>query len=55
MTLTSENHFLDYETYLNLSARTQATFSSKRKEIYALFEAYLRMKRDHGEYDAADR
>ena len=55
MTLDSETHFLDYETYLNLSARTQATFSSRRKEIYALFEAYLKMKRDRREYDAADR
>ena len=54
-TLTSENYFLDYDTYLNFSARTQATFASKRKEIYALFEAYLKMKRDRGEYDAADR
>ena len=55
MTLDSETHFLDYETYLNLSARTQATFSSRRKEIYALFETYLKMKRDRREYDAADR
>ena len=54
-TLTSETHFLDCDTYLNLSARTQATFASKRKEIYALFETYLKMKRDRGEYDAADR
>ncbi|KAH9971205.1 hypothetical protein BGW80DRAFT_1322645 [Lactifluus volemus] len=55
MTLDSESHFLDYETYLNLSSRTQATFACKRKEIYALFEAYLRMKCDRREYDAADR
>lgn len=55
MTLDSETHFLDYETYLKLSARTQAMFASRRKEIYALFEAYLKMKRDRREYDAADR
>ncbi|KAH9022666.1 P-loop containing nucleoside triphosphate hydrolase protein [Lactarius hengduanensis] len=55
MTLDSETHFLDYETYLNLSARTQATFASRRKDIYALFETYLKMKRDRREYDAADR
>ncbi|KAI9453660.1 hypothetical protein BJY52DRAFT_1288007 [Lactarius psammicola] len=55
MTLDSETHFLDYETYLNLSARTQATFASRRKEIYLLFETYLKMKRDRREYDAADR
>lgn len=55
MTLDSESHFLDYETYLNLSARTQATFASRRKEIYTLFESYLKMKRNRREYDAADR
>ncbi|KAH9017016.1 P-loop containing nucleoside triphosphate hydrolase protein [Lactarius pseudohatsudake] len=55
MTLDSETHFLDYETYLNLSARTQATFAGRRKEIYVLFETYLKMKRDRREYDAADR
>ncbi|KAI0286423.1 hypothetical protein BC826DRAFT_1108859 [Russula brevipes] len=54
-TLNSENHFLDYDTYSNLSARTQATFAGKRKEIYALFEAYRKMKRKRQEYDAADR
>jgi hypothetical protein len=55
MTLDSDTHFLDSEAYLNLSARTQATFASRRKEIYLLFEAYLKMKRDRREYDAADR
>ena len=55
MTLDSETHFLDCDTYLNLSARTQATFASKRKEIYILFETYLKMKRVRREYDAADR
>ncbi|KAI0297517.1 hypothetical protein B0F90DRAFT_1819257 [Multifurca ochricompacta] len=55
MTLDMESHFLDHDTYLNLSTRTQATFSSKRKEIYTLFETYLKMKRDRREYDAADR
>ncbi|KAF8261742.1 hypothetical protein EI94DRAFT_1745299 [Lactarius quietus] len=55
MTLDSETHFLDYEAYLNLSARTQATFASRRKEIYSIFETYLKMKRDRREYDAADR
>jgi hypothetical protein len=55
MTLDSKTHFLDYETYVNLSARTQATFASRRKEIYTLFESYLKMKRNRREYDAADR
>jgi tetratricopeptide (TPR) repeat protein len=55
MTLDSETHFLDYDTYVNLSARTQSTFASRRKEIYTLFESYLKMKRNRREYDAADR
>ncbi|KAF8460963.1 hypothetical protein DFH94DRAFT_790038 [Russula ochroleuca] len=55
ITLNSENHFLDYDTYSNLSSRTQATFASKRHEIYSLFEIYMKKKRDRREYDAADR
>lgn len=55
ITLNSENHFLDYETYSNLSERTQATFARKRSEIYSLFEIYMKKKRERREYDAADR
>jgi hypothetical protein len=54
-TLNSENHFLDYDAYLNLSARTQATFARRRSEIYSLFEIYMKKKRERREYDAADR
>ena len=54
-TLDSENHFLDYDTYANLSERTQATFARKRNEIYSLFEIYMKKKRERREYDAADR
>lgn len=54
-TLNSENHFLDYDTYSKLSARTQATFARKRNEIYSLFEIYMKKKRERREYDAADR
>lgn len=54
-TLKTEGHVLDRTTYMTLSHRTQSTFSSKREEIYNLFQAYLRMKRKRGEYDAADR
>jgi hypothetical protein len=54
-TLNSENRFLDYDTYSKLSARTQATFASKRNEIYSLFEIYMKKKRERREYDAADR
>jgi hypothetical protein len=54
-TLNSENNFLDYDTYSNLSERTQATFARKRNEIYSLFETYIKKKRERREYDAADR
>ena len=54
-TIDSENHFLDYDTYSNLSTRTQATFARKRNEIYSLFEIYSKKKRERKEYDAADR
>ena len=54
-TLDSESHFLDHDTYSNLSARTQATFASKRNEVYSLFKIYVKKKRERREYDAADR
>ncbi|KAI0061021.1 P-loop containing nucleoside triphosphate hydrolase protein [Artomyces pyxidatus] len=54
-TLSSEEPYLDYKTYLDLSTRAQSTFASKRLEIYNLFQAYLKMKRERRDYDAADR
>ncbi|KAI0258666.1 hypothetical protein BC834DRAFT_835038 [Gloeopeniophorella convolvens] len=54
-TLASEAYSLDYDTYLSLSSRTQSTFANRRGDIYALFEAYLKIKRERGEYDAPDR
>ncbi|KAI0641201.1 hypothetical protein C8Q79DRAFT_992409 [Trametes meyenii] len=47
--------YLDRDTYLQLSHRTQATFASQRENIYKLFKAYLKRKRERGDYDAADR
>ncbi|KAI0762352.1 hypothetical protein C8Q74DRAFT_1336826 [Fomes fomentarius] len=47
--------YLDKEGYCNLSARTQATFASQRESIYRLFQAYLKRKRERGDWDAADR
>ncbi|KAI9068145.1 hypothetical protein FKP32DRAFT_1672451 [Trametes sanguinea] len=47
--------YLDRETYCNLSHRTQATFASQRDNIYRLFQAYLKRKKERGDYDAADR
>ena len=40
---------------MNLSCRTQGTFATQRETVYALFQAYLRLKKTRGDYDAADR
>ncbi|KAK7678070.1 hypothetical protein QCA50_019011 [Cerrena zonata] len=55
MTLTSNTGYLDSATYLGLSHRAADTFASSREEIYHLFEVYLRLKKEYGDNDAADR
>ena len=47
--------YLDKDTYHNLSHRTQGTFANQRESIYKLFNAYLKRKKERGDYDAADR
>ncbi|KAJ7743864.1 hypothetical protein B0H16DRAFT_1889844 [Mycena metata] len=54
-TLSSASHYLERETYLNLSERAQSTFADQRARIYNLFEAYTSQKRLLGDWDAADR
>ena len=54
-TLTSTTGYLDSATYFDLSHRTAGTFASHREEIYRLFEAYLRLKKEYGGTDAPDR
>ena len=54
-TLTSTNRFLDQHAYEALSPRTQPAFASQRNAIYTIFEMYLSLKRDRGDFDAADR
>lgn len=53
--LTSTGRFLSKDAYEGLSHRSQATFANLRNIIYCIFEAYLRRKRERGDYDAADR
>jgi hypothetical protein len=53
--LASAEHFLSKDAYNALSHRSQSTFASHRGTIYSIFEAYLGMKRQRGDYDAADR
>jgi hypothetical protein len=56
-TLTSREHFLDLPTYNSedISVRNHSTFADKRPTIYAIFEAYLKMKLSRREYDASER
>lgn len=51
----TEKGYLDREQYLQVSHRQQGTFSSRREAVYALFQAYLKMKQERREWDAADR
>ena len=54
-TLRSDDPFLPFMTYLQLSTRAHSTLASKRKEIYTLFEAYQKERKQRRDYDAADR
>ncbi|GBE78672.1 predicted protein [Sparassis crispa] len=54
-TLIGTAGFLEKDAYCGLSHRTQATFANQRDLIYKLFQAYLKRKRERGDYDAADR
>lgn len=53
--LQSEQGYLDEQTYISLSHRQQGTFAGRREAVYALFLAYLRLKRQRRDWDAADR
>lgn len=44
---------LDRDTYL--SSGRQGMFSHRKEDVYELFIAYTKRKRQHQEYDAADR
>ncbi|KAI5986328.1 hypothetical protein EDD15DRAFT_2373322 [Pisolithus albus] len=46
---------LDKNTYCNLPSRSNPTFSSQRHIIYAIYEAYSKLKHQRGHHDAADR
>ena len=46
---------LGRESYRSLSFRSQGAFSHKRDDIYELFMAYTKLKRQRQDYDAADR
>ncbi|KAF8837940.1 hypothetical protein BDN67DRAFT_908328 [Paxillus ammoniavirescens] len=47
--------FLDEETYCSLPPRSNPTFANQRQTIYALFEAYRKLKMERRHHDVADR
>ncbi|EKM55346.1 uncharacterized protein PHACADRAFT_208864 [Phanerochaete carnosa HHB-10118-sp] len=51
---TAEGH-IDEGTYVSLSHRQQGMFAGRREAVYELFSAYLRLKRQRRDWDAADR
>ena len=55
LALNSPDGYLDKDTYYGISHRTQGTFANQRECIYKLFKAYLKKKKERGDYDAADR
>jgi hypothetical protein len=55
LTRERDEGYLDRDTYLNLSHRSNSTFASQRDVIWKLFEVYLKRKRSLGHRDAADR
>ncbi|KAH9919767.1 uncharacterized protein BXZ73DRAFT_104875 [Epithele typhae] len=55
LALDKPDGYLDEDTYLKLSHRTQGTFANQRECIYRLFAAYVKRKKERGDYDAADR
>ncbi|KAJ2931128.1 hypothetical protein H1R20_g5904, partial [Candolleomyces eurysporus] len=50
-----ETRCLDLTAYRNLSHRAQHVFAKQRDRIYLLFQAYMKHKKQRGEYDIADR
>ena len=47
--------FLDEEAYCSLPARSNPTFANQRQTVYAIFEAYCKLKKERRHYDVADR
>ena len=54
-TIGTKDRCLDRESDNLLSVRSQGTFSHRRDDIYDLFVAYTKLKRQRQDYDAADR
>ncbi|KIN94542.1 hypothetical protein M404DRAFT_380086 [Pisolithus tinctorius Marx 270] len=50
-----DDGILDKKTYCGLPSRSNPTFSGQRELVYALFEAYSKLKRQRQHHDIADR
>ncbi|KAI6046365.1 hypothetical protein EDC04DRAFT_2598161 [Pisolithus marmoratus] len=46
---------LDKKTYCGLPSRSNPTFSGQRESVYAIYEAYSKLKRQRQHHDVADR
>ncbi|KAI6153131.1 hypothetical protein BKA82DRAFT_4349614 [Pisolithus tinctorius] len=55
MSLQFDDGTLDKNTYCGLPSRSNPTFSGQRELVYALFEAYSKLKRQRQHHDVADR
>ena len=51
----TENRCIDRKSYKSFGIRNQGPFSHKWDDIYDLFVAYTKLKRERQDYDAADR
>ncbi|KAI5997877.1 hypothetical protein F5J12DRAFT_895738 [Pisolithus orientalis] len=50
-----DDGILDKKTYCGLPSRSNPTFSGQRELVYAVFEAYSKLKRQRQHHDVADR
>ena len=50
-----ETCYVDAKAYGELSHRRHHVFSTNREKLYALFQAYMKVKKTRGEFDTADR
>ncbi|KAJ2926891.1 hypothetical protein H1R20_g10211, partial [Candolleomyces eurysporus] len=53
--LSNETQYLDLTAYRNLSHRAHPFFAKQRDRIYLIFQAYMKRKKQRGEFDTADR
>lgn len=53
--LSCPDGFPDEATYCCLSARSNPTFANHRQSLYALFQAYCKLKKERRHHDVADR